>query len=180
MFKWSFSIWSPLFCTVGMLLSSCESFCPKIWHPYRRCESKIAKYIVLRRFLLTKCLILGSRLFALFNLVLGNSICFLNFRFSLRFIPRYFVWVNEWIFWPLIRKFRFLVITLFFDRNSISSVLSALREILLALSQWIMFFKSKLTFLFMSFMDLLTYNNIICKVMYVRVCYYVVQVVDVY
>ena len=128
----------------------------------------------------TKCLILASRQFALFNLVLSNSMCFLNFRFSSRVIPRYFVWVNRWIFWPLIQKFRFLVITLFFDRNSISSVLSALREILLALSQWIMFFKSKLTFLFMSFMDLLTYNNIICKVMYVRVCYYVVQVVDVY
>ena len=163
-----------------MLLNSCESFCPKIRHPYWRCESKIAKYIVFRRFLLTKCLILASRLFAPLNLVLSNSMCFLKFRFSPRVTPRYFVWVNGWIYWPLIQKFRFLVITLFSDWNSISLVLSALREILLALSQWIMFFKSKLTFLFMSFMDLLTYNNIICKVMYVRVCYYVVQVVDVY
>ena len=130
-----FSIQSPLFCTVVELLNSCESFCPQIWHPYRRRESKIAKYIVLRRFLLTKCLILASRPFALFNLVLSYSMCFLNFRFSSRVIPRYFVWINGWIFWPLIRKFRFLVLTLFFDRNSISSVLSALREILLALSQ---------------------------------------------
>ena len=129
-----FSIQSPLFCTVVELLNSCESFCPQIWHPYRRCESKIAKYIVLR-FLLTKCMILASRPFALFNLVLSYSMCFLNFRFSSRVIPRYFVWINGWIFWPLIRKFRFLVLTLFFDRNSISSVLSALREILLALSQ---------------------------------------------
>ena len=110
-------------------------FAPQIWHPYRRRESKIAKYIVLRRFLLTKCMILASRPFALFNLVLSYSMCFLNFRFSLRVIPRYFVWINGWIFWPLIWKFRFLVLTLFFDRHSISSVLSALREILLALSQ---------------------------------------------
>ena len=115
-----FSIQSPLFCTVVELLNSCESFCPKIWHPYRRCESKIA---------ITKCMILASRPFALFNLVLSYSMCFLNFRFSSRVIPRYFVWINGWIFWPLIRKFRFLVLTLFFDRNSISSVLSALRDL---------------------------------------------------
>ena len=135
-------------------------FLPQIWHPYRRCESKIAKYFVCRRFLLTKCLIIASRPVALFNLVLSNSMWFLNFRFSSRVIPRYFVWVNGWIFWPLIQKFRFLVMTLCFDRNSISSVLSALREILLVLSQWIMFFRSKLTLLFMSFMDLLAYNKL--------------------
>ena len=151
-----------------------------MWHPYQRCESKIAKYIVLKRFLLTKCLILASRPFAQFNFVLSNSICFLNFRFSSRVIPRYFVWVNGWIFCPLIQKFWFLVITLFFDRNSISSVLSALREILLALSQWIMFFKSKLTFLFMSFMDLLAYKKLVSAKWCISVCYYVVQVFDVY
>ena len=122
-------ILSPLFCMVVMLLNSCESFCPQIWHPYRRRESKIGKYIVLRSFLLTKCLILASRPFALFNLVLSKSICFLNFRFSSRVIHRYFVWVNGWIFWPLIWKFRFLVITLFFDWNSIRSVLSAKRDL---------------------------------------------------
>ena len=102
--------------------------------PYHKYESKITKYIALRIFLLTKCLILTRRSFAILNLVLSNSICFLNFRFSSRIIPRYLVWVSGWIFWPLIRKFRCLEITLFFDRYSISSVLTALREILLALS----------------------------------------------
>ena len=53
------------------------------------------------------------------------------------------------------------VITLFFDWNSISLVISASREILLAISQWIMFFKSKFTFLFMSFMDLLAYSKLV-------------------
>ena len=121
----------------------------------------MTKYIVLRRFLLTKCLILASRPFALFNIVLSNCICLLNFRFSSRIIPRYFVWVNWWIFWPEFRKFRCLVKTLFSDRNSISSVLSALSEILLALSQWIMFFKSNFTFLFMSLIDLLAYSKLV-------------------
>ena len=87
--------------------------------------------------------------------------CLLNFRFSSRIILRYFVWVNGWIFPLLIQKFRCLMITLFFDRNSISSILSALREILLALSQWIMFCKSKFTFLFMSFMDLFAYSKLV-------------------
>ena len=39
--------------------------------------------------MLANCLILASRPFALFNLVLSKSMCLLNFRFLLRIIPRY-------------------------------------------------------------------------------------------
>ena len=136
MLKWpllKFSIWSPLFCMVVMILNSCESFCKSDIH-IKDVSQKLQSILSLGFYLPPMCLILANWPFALFNLVLSNSMCFLNFRFSSRVIPRYFAWVNRWIFWPLIQKFRFLVITLFFDRNSISSVLSlhALREILLA------------------------------------------------
>ena len=70
-------------------------------------------------------------------------------------------WMNLFGNWTLIWKFWCLVITLFFDRNSVSSVFSPLRDILLALSQWIMFFKSKFTFPFMSFMDLYAYSKLV-------------------
>ena len=45
--------------------------------------------------LLTKCLIVASRPFSLFNLVLSNCICLLNVRFSSRIMPSYFAWVNR-------------------------------------------------------------------------------------
>ena len=144
---WKFNIWSPLFCMTVVFFNSCESFCPQIWHPYWRCESKIAKYLVLRRCLLTKCLILASRPFALFNLVLGNCMwCLLNFRFSSRIIPRYFVWVNGWIFLPLIWKFRCLMINLLFDRNSISLALSALERSCWPLASELCFLSQSLPF----------------------------------
>ena len=91
---------------------------------------------------MTVCLILASRLFALFKLAVNMSLWPLNVSFFYRGLSLgSFFGVTRWIFWP-----RIFAIILFFDRKIISSVLSGIREILLAPSQRIMFSSQSLLF----------------------------------
>ena len=69
-----------------------------------------------------------------------------------RVMPRYFTDFDSPIFWTLIRKFRFLVITLLLALNITISVLLVLRDNLFALIQSTAHFRSLLIDLFISLM----------------------------
>ena len=126
-------------------------FWSQILHPHLRCGSKIAKYIVLSRGALTQGLIFDSKQFAIVSFHLIVSRLYLKERFSSRKKPKYFVLLSIFIFCPLILKFMFLMIFLFFDLNRRNSVLYAFSNILLALSHITIFLRSKLIFLLRDF-----------------------------
>ena len=79
----------------------------------------------------------------------------LKFKFSSRVSPRYLVFVLSVTCFPLILKFKCLVITLAFGLKIIMSVLLVFSAILLALSQKEIFLRSKFIFLLISLRDLL-------------------------
>ena len=148
-------IWSALFWIFSMLLITWVWACPHSWQPYRRWDSKIAEYIVFKSFESTWYLILAKSLFSLLSLSFVVSMCCLSVRCWSNFKPKYLTSLTILIFCPLILKFICFLISIFFVLKTIISVLLVFNEILIALSQWTMFLRSKFIFLLMSLRDLL-------------------------
>ena len=88
------------------------------------------------------------------NFFLSFIRCESQCKSSCSIIPKYLTWDDGLIFWPLMRKFRRLVIILFLDLNITSSVLLVYKDSLFVLIHSTTSFKSLFTCLFIFFIDL--------------------------
>ena len=146
---------SALFQIFSMLFMTWDWICQHSWQPHQRWNSNIAEYIVFKSFESTWYLILAKRPFALLSLSCIVSMCCLNVRCWSSFKPKYLASLRIFIFCPLILKFIYFLISIFFVLKSIIFVWPIFNKILFALIHSIIFLRSKLIFLLMFFRDLL-------------------------
>ena len=146
---------SALFQIFSMLFMTWVWICHHSWQPHQRWNSNIAEYIVFKSFESTWYLILAKRPFALLSLSCIVSMCCLNVRCWSSFKPKYLASLRIFICCPLILKFIYFLISIFFVLKSIIFVWPIFNKILFALIHSIIFLRSKLIFLLMFFRDLL-------------------------
>ena len=123
--------------------------------------------MVLSSSLEVEYLIFASSPLALLTLVFNVFMCNVHVRCSSNIRPRYFVFAVILIFCPLILKFIFLVIVFRLGLNIIISVLSTFNEILFALSQCTISFRSSFMCLFSGFSEEWGYNKFVSSAKWV-------------
>ena len=136
-------------------------FWPHVVQTYGRWEWKIAEQIDLIVASFTQWRSLQSVALALTNLWPRSLTWGDRSRYSPKYIPRYFTWldVDAWSFVPHNVKFRSKSSCFSFLLKIMTSVLATLREILFACSHWIRNLRSLLTTLFTFLIEPLMFSR---------------------